>query len=100
MLFDLYVPTRMHDQLELRLRSSSGLVHTLSLQLIQSPCGYDVLQLYEGGVARTTYEIDEQHYCEVARAAYADRWPERYGAEEDRNFFHAYASAAAVTDAG
>jgi hypothetical protein len=65
-------------------------LHTLSPQLIQSPCGYDLLHLYEGGVARTTYEIDEQHYCEVARAAYADCWLERYGAEADRNFSHAY----------
>jgi hypothetical protein len=67
-----------------------GILHTLSPQLIQAPCGYDVLQLYEGGVARTTYEIDEQHYCEVARAAYEVRWPERYGAETDRNFSHVY----------
>jgi hypothetical protein len=67
-----------------------NVLHTLSPQLIQAPCGYDLLSLYERGVTRTTYEIDEQHYCEVARAAYADRWPERYGAEHARNFSHVY----------
>ena len=71
-----------------------GVVHTLSPQLIQAPCGYDLLQFYHGGVARTTFEIDEQHYCEVARAAYADRWLERYGTDADRNFSHGYGSGA------
>jgi 3',5'-cyclic AMP phosphodiesterase CpdA len=75
------------------LLAHQDILHTLSPQLIQAPCGYDVLQLYEGGVTRTTYEVDEQHYCEVARAAYEDRWPERYGAERDRNFSHRYGVA-------
>ena len=69
---------------------SSGVAHTLSPQLIQAPCGYDVLRLYEGGMARTTYEIDEQHYCEVARTAYGAQFPERYGTEDGRNFLHLY----------
>jgi hypothetical protein len=64
----------------------NGIVHLLSPQLIQCPCGFDLVHLYEGGMARTTFEIDEQHYCEVARAAYEDDWLLRYGAEEDRNF--------------
>ena len=68
-----------------------GILHTLSPQLIQAPCGYDVIHLYEGGVARTTYEIDEQHYTEVARSAYGERYGERYGREQDRNFSHRYA---------
>ncbi len=63
-----------------------GVIHTLSPQLIQSPCGYDIFHLYDGGVQRTTYEIDEQHYCELARAAYAHDWPLRYGDERGRNF--------------
>ena len=63
-----------------------GVIHTLSPQLIQAPCGYDLLHLYGRGVRRTTYEIDEQHYCEVARAAYAHDWPGRYGDEHSRNF--------------
>lgn len=67
-----------------------GVVHLLSPQLIQAPCGYDMLTFYDGGLARTTWEIEEQHYCEVARAAYEPIWPERYGREEDRNFLHAY----------
>ena len=67
-----------------------GIIHTLSPQLIQAPCGYDMLRLYEGGAARTTYEIDEQHYCEVGRAAYDGDWRMRYGDDEGRNFCVAY----------
>jgi hypothetical protein len=70
-----------------------GIVHTLSPQLIQAPSGYDVLHLYAGGVARTTYEIDEQHYAEAARSAYGARYTERYGSERGRNFSHCYADA-------
>jgi 3',5'-cyclic AMP phosphodiesterase CpdA len=67
-----------------------GVVHLLSPQLIQAPCGYDMLSFYDDGLGRTTYEIDEQHYCEVARAAYEGSWPERYGQEDHRNFCLAY----------
>jgi hypothetical protein len=67
-----------------------GVVHLLSPQLIQAPCGYDVLTFYERGLGRVTYEIDEQHYCEVARAAYAPIWRERYGEESHRNFVVPY----------
>ena len=67
-----------------------GVVHLLSPQLIQCPCAFDLIHLYDGGMARTTFEIDEQHYCEVARAAYEDDWSLRYGAEEDRNFCLSY----------
>ena len=69
-----------------------GIVHLLSPQLIQAPCGYDMVTFYEGGLGRTTWEIDEQHYCEVARSAYQRSWPERYGREDDRNFVHPYRS--------
>jgi predicted MPP superfamily phosphohydrolase len=64
----------------------NGVLHTLSSQLIQAPCGYDLFQLYEGGVQRVTFEIDEQHYCETARVAYAHNWLLRYGSEHSRNF--------------
>ncbi len=67
-----------------------GVAHLLSPEFIQAPCGYDLLTLYEGGFSRATYEIDEQHYCEVARAAYERDWPVRFGTEEDRSFYHAY----------
>jgi hypothetical protein len=63
------------------------IIHTLSPQLIQAPCGYDMLSLYRDGVMRTTYEIDEQHYCEVAREAYSYNWPERFGDDDARNFY-------------
>ena len=63
-----------------------GIVHTLSPQLIQFPSGYDMLSMYDGGILRTTYEIDEQHYLEFTKAGYVHNWQERYGAEEGRNF--------------
>ena len=63
-----------------------GVIHTLSPQLIQAPCGYDMFTLFEGGVSRTTYEIDEQHYAEVARDAYGDDYASRYGDEMGRHF--------------
>jgi 3',5'-cyclic AMP phosphodiesterase CpdA len=65
-------------------------LHLLSPQLIQAPCAYDMLRMYEDGVSRTTYEIDEQHYVEVARGAYEHDWLMRYGDEASRNFWHAY----------
>lgn len=68
----------------------NGIIHTLSPQLIQAPCGYDLFTLFDKGVMRTTFEIEEQHYCEVARSAYAHRWRERYGEEDGRNFFLRY----------
>ena len=63
-----------------------GILHTLSPQLIQAPTAYDMFRLYEGGIQRTTYEIDEQHYADLARAAYTHDWPMRYGSEHGRNF--------------
>jgi 3',5'-cyclic AMP phosphodiesterase CpdA len=69
-----------------------GIIHLLSPQLIQSPCGYDLLRLYDAGVMRTTYEIDEQHYCEVARSAYSHNWEERFGEMNARNFYELYHS--------
>jgi hypothetical protein len=67
-----------------------GIIHTLSPQLIQFPCGYDLFHLYEGGISRSTFEIDEQHYVETARAAYAYETDIRYGSETGRNFTIAY----------
>jgi hypothetical protein len=80
------VPSKM-------LRGST--LHLLSPQVIQAPCAYDVLAFYDGGVSRTTYEIDEQHYVEVARGAYEHDWTMRYGDEEARNFWHGYPSESA-----
>lgn len=67
-----------------------GILHTLSPQLVQAPCGYDMLHLYENGAKRISYEIDEQHYCEVGRAAYENNWGERFGSDEARNFCKTY----------
>jgi hypothetical protein len=63
------VPSKM-------LRGST--LHLLSPQVIQAPCAYDMLSFYQGGVSRTTYEIDGAM---------------RYGDEEARNFWYGYRSA-------
>ena len=65
-------------------------LHLLSPQLIQAPCGYDLLDLCDEGLARITHEIDEQHYVEVARAAYEQDGPLRFGTEDDRCFVWEY----------
>lgn len=69
-------------------------LHLLSPQLIQAPCSYDLLDLCEHGLARTTCEIDEQHHVEVARAAYEHNWRLRFGTEVDRCFVWQYPAAA------
>jgi 3',5'-cyclic AMP phosphodiesterase CpdA len=69
---------------------SGHVLHLLSPQLIQAPCGYDLLDLCADGLARITYEIDEQHYAEVARAAYEREGPLRFGTDEDRCFVWRY----------
>ncbi|MBN2441144.1 MAG: metallophosphoesterase [Spirochaetales bacterium] len=63
-----------------------GIAHILSPQLIQAPCGYDVVDVYDHGLTKTTYEIDEQDYVWQSRMAYGRGWQERYGTEESRNF--------------
>ena len=83
-----------HKNVPSRLLSGHAL-HLLSPQLIQAPCGYDLLDLCEGGLSRITYEIDEQHYAEVSRAAYEHEWPLRFGSDEDRCFVWKYPSVLA-----
>lgn len=64
----------------------NGIAHLLSPQLIQAPCSYDIVDLYETGLIRTVYEIDEQDYVWRSRQAFGKGWQERYGEEESRNF--------------
>ena len=69
---------------------SGHTLHTLSAQLIQAPCGYEMFDFCHGGLARISYEIDEQHYAEVARAAYEREGALRFGTPEDRCFVWTY----------
>lgn len=67
-----------------------GIVHLLCPQLIQAPCGYSMIELYEDGLLHNVYEIDEQTYVQIARDSYGTDYPERYGAESERNYVYRY----------
>lgn len=75
------VPSRMVHQ---------GILHTLSPQLIQAPCGYSVIEVYDDGLVHNVYEIDEQPYVQISRDAYGGEYPERYGNDADRNYVHLF----------
>ncbi len=63
------------------------IAHVLCPQLIQAPCAFDIIDLYDGGLVRTVHEIDEQHLLQRSRVAGGEEWwVERFGDEESRNF--------------
>ncbi len=66
-------------------------LHLLCPQLIQAPCGYSVVEVYETGLIHNVFEIEEQHYVQISRDAHADEYPERYGEDEQRNYVYRYA---------
>jgi len=64
-----------------------GLLHTLSPQLIQVPCGYDVFDVYEKGITRSVYEIEETELQDVSRRAAGETEAlQRRGKQELRSF--------------
>ena len=63
----------------------NNIAHFLSPQMIQAPCGFDIVDVYENGLSRTYHEIDEQHFVWIARVQGKDSWEERCGTEHDRN---------------
>lgn len=65
--------------------TADGIAHFLSPQLIQAPCGYDIVTLYENGLIKNSHEIDEQHYVWQSRRAFGNGWQERFGTPESRN---------------
>lgn len=66
-----------------------GLLHTLSPQLIQVPCGYDVMDIYDHGLTRVVCEIEETDLQEVSRYAAGEQEAlERWGKQEHRSFRH------------
>ena len=64
----------------------NGILHLLSPQLIQAPCGYRILEIHEHGISSRTYNIDESHLALLSRDAYGSEYSERHGRMEDRNF--------------
>ena len=67
-----------------------GILHLLSPQLIQAPCGYSVIEVCEDGLLHNAYEIDEQQYVQICRDSYGDDYAERYGGEKDRNYLYPF----------
>lgn len=76
------VPSRLVHQ---------GVLHLLCPQLIQAPCGYSVVEVYETGLVHNVFEIGEQYYAQISRDAYGDDYPERYGEDEQRNYVYHFA---------
>jgi 3',5'-cyclic AMP phosphodiesterase CpdA len=71
------VPSRLLHQ---------GVLHLLCPQLIQAPCSYNTLTLFDDGLQHNVFEIEEQHYAQISRNAFSSDYPERYGQESDRNY--------------
>lgn len=76
------VPSRLVHQ---------GVLHLLCPQLIQAPCGYSVIEVYDTGLIHNVFEIEEQQYAQISRDAYGDDYPERYGEDDQRNYVYRYA---------
>lgn len=64
-----------------------GMLHLLSPQLIQAPCGFRILDIYDDGLMSRVYDIEEQELANLSQLAYGAAYPERYGTQEDRNFW-------------
>ncbi len=64
----------------------NGALHLLSPQLIQAPCGYRMLDIYENGLASQVHSIDETSLANLSRDAYGPDYPGRHGRPEDRDF--------------
>lgn len=65
----------------------NGMLHLLSPQLIQAPCGFRVIDVYENGIRSRVYDIQERDLADLSRLAYGADYPERYGTKEDRDFW-------------
>ena len=63
-----------------------NVLHLLSPQLIQAPCGYRILHIHENAIVSSTYEIEETDLADLSRRAYGNEYPDRHGNNEDRDF--------------
>ena len=72
------VPSAVVDQ--------AGILHTLSPQVMQTPCGYDLFDIYDAGLLRTVHEVDEMDLQEVSRQAAGEQEArERWGELKHRS---------------
>lgn len=70
---------------------SKGVAHMLCAQPIQGPCGFDIVDVYEGGFIRMVQEIDEQHLVKKAKDRVGGlRWSERVRPDSERNVSFCY----------
>jgi hypothetical protein len=53
--------------------------------MIQEPCGFDIIDVYENGIIRMYHEIDEQDFVWISRMNGKGSWKSRYGKEDHRN---------------
>lgn len=61
--------------------------HLLSPQLIQSPCSYDIIDIYEDGMIKNTFEIEDKCLIYQSRINCGESdWKDRFGTDHDRNF--------------
>jgi len=64
-----------------------GVLHVLSPQLIQAPCGFRVIDIHDDGILSRVHDIEEQDLARLSRLAYGAGYSERHGTEEDRDFW-------------
>lgn len=63
-----------------------GMLHVLSPQLIQSPCGYRVLEVHDEGLRTECVEIEERDLAARSDRAQGRELAERRGEPGDRSF--------------
>lgn len=81
-----------HKNVPSKVMDDHGLLHTLSPQLIQVPCGYDVVDIYQHGLIRAVHEIDDMDLQAVSRKAAGKLESlQRWGKAEDRSFRYEWA---------
>lgn len=65
----------------------NGVLHLLSPQLIQAPCGYRILEIHAEGISSQTYGLQETELAEMSARAYGGGYEARHGHDEDRDFW-------------
>lgn len=63
-----------------------GILHLLSPQLIQAPCGFRELRLSRQGMESVFHDLADEQIARLSREAHGDSYPERYGQPHDRDF--------------
>ncbi len=63
-----------------------GILHLLSPQLIQAPCGFRELRLSRQGMESVLHPICNKQVALLSKKAYGSSYPERHGQQDDRDF--------------